>query len=184
MRIWYIEKSRVHKPKEVKVRSMNWNFRMVAAVLKKKEVKEAQGILSTDGRIKFGTFQAGLNYVLEKMGEDEKEELKDIAIKWNSEGPPAEEKQRLSEKWAMKFCWTFAEKAWKQFGGRVYIFWGSWDTNGSLTVSKFDFNAEFGRGTSYRDIAHEGPMTDVTWGKYLQQCYDVEENPCTLPSPA
>jgi hypothetical protein len=74
---------------------MNWNFRTVAAVLKKSEVKEAQGSLATDGRIKFGTFQAGLNHVLEKMGEHEKEELKDIAHKWNTEGPPEGEKQRL-----------------------------------------------------------------------------------------
>ena len=76
----------------------------------------------------------------------------------------------------MKFCQTFAEKAWKQFGGRVYIFWGCRDTSGSLTASKFDFNAEFGRGTSYRDIVPEAPITDHTWGKYLQQCYDGQQN--------
>lgn len=75
---------------------MNWNFRTVAAVLKKTEIKEAQSLLATDGRIKFGTFQAGLNHVLEKMGEKEKEELRDIAMKWNTEGPPEEEKQRLA----------------------------------------------------------------------------------------
>lgn len=77
----------------------------------------------------------------------------------------------------MKFCRTFAEKAWKQFGGRVYIFWGCRDTNGSLTASKFDFNAEFGRGTSYRDIVQEAPVTDLTWGQYLQQCYDGRPDP-------
>ena len=77
----------------------------------------------------------------------------------------------------MKFCRTFAEKAWKQFGGRVYTFWGCRDTSGSLTASKFDFNAEFGWGTSYRDIVLEAPITDLTWGKYLQQCYDGQQNP-------
>ena len=84
---------------------------------------------------------------------------------------------RLSEKSAMKFCRSFAEKAWKQFGGRVYIFWGSRDTSGSLTASKFDFNAEFGRGTTYRDIELEASMTDLSWGKYLQHCYDGQQNP-------
>ena len=93
MQKWYTVNSHVRKPKEIKIRSMNWNFRMVAAVLKKMEVKEAQGILAMDGRIKFGTFQVGLNYVLEKMGERE-EELREITIKWNSEGPPEGEKQR------------------------------------------------------------------------------------------
>ena len=95
MQKWYTVNSRVRKAREVKIRSMNWNFRTVAAVLKKSEVKEAQGILATDGQIKFRTFQSSLNYVLEKMGEKEKEELKDIAIKWNSEGPPEGEKQWL-----------------------------------------------------------------------------------------
>ena len=94
MQKWYTVNSRVRKPKEIKIRSMNWNFRTVAAVLKKTEVKEAQGILAMDSRIKFETFQAGLNYVLEKMGEREKEELREIDIKWNSEGPPEGEKQR------------------------------------------------------------------------------------------
>lgn len=73
---------------------MNWNFRTVAAVLKKAEIKEEQSILAPDGRVKFGSFQAGLNNVLEKMGEEEKGELRDIALKWNTEGPPEEEKQR------------------------------------------------------------------------------------------
>ena len=77
----------------------------------------------------------------------------------------------------MKFCRTFAEKAWKQFGGRVYIFWGCRDTSGSLTSSKFDFNAEFGQGTSYRDFDPDAALTDLTWGKYLQQCYDGQHNP-------
>ena len=94
MQKWYTVKSRIRRPKEFKIRSMNWNFRTVAAVLRKSEIKEAQGILATDGRVKFGTFQAGLNYVLEKMGEEEKGELRDIALKWNTEGPPEEEKQR------------------------------------------------------------------------------------------
>jgi hypothetical protein len=76
----------------------------------------------------------------------------------------------------MKFCRTFAEKAWKQFGGRVYIFWGCRDTSGSLTASKFDFNAEFGRGTSYRDIVPEAPISDLTWANYLQQCYDGQKD--------
>ena len=91
---WYTLKSRIRKPKEFKIRSMNWNFRTVAAVLKKSDIKEAQGILAMDGQVKFGTFQAGLNYVLEKMGEEEKAELRDIALKWNTERPPEEEKQR------------------------------------------------------------------------------------------
>ena len=86
MQKWYTANSHVQKPKEVKIRSMNWNFRMGAAVLKKFEVEEAQGILAMDEQIKFRTFQVGLNYVLEKMGEREKEELVDITIKWNSEG--------------------------------------------------------------------------------------------------
>ena len=84
---------------------------------------------------------------------------------------------RLAEKSAMKFCRTFAEKAWKQFGGRVYIFWGCRDTSGSLTSLKFDFNAEFGKGTSYRDIEPEAPLTELAWGKYLQRCYDGQHDP-------
>ena len=94
MQKWYTVKSCIRRPKEFKIRSMNWNFRTVAAVLRKSEIKEAQGILATDGHVKFRTFQAGLNYVLGKMGEEEKGELRDIALKWNTEGPPEEEKQR------------------------------------------------------------------------------------------
>lgn len=73
---------------------------------------------------------------------------------------------------AMKFCRTFAEKAWKQLGGRVYIFWGCRDEDGTLSASKFDFNAELGMGRSYRDVIDDGSLSDLTWGKYLQQCYD------------
>ena len=94
MQRWYTVNSCIQKPKEIKIRSVNWNFWTVAAVLNKSEVKEAQGILAMDGWIKFRTFQASLNYVLDKMGEREKEELREIAIKWNSEGPPEGEKQR------------------------------------------------------------------------------------------
>ena len=79
---------------------MNWNFRTVAAVQRKTEIKEAQQTLSGDGEIKFGSFQTGLNLVLSKMGEEELEELKETAKKWNLEGPPEEEKQRSV------FFWT------------------------------------------------------------------------------
>src|ERR1700687_4850689 len=75
----------------------------------------------------------------------------------------------------MKFCRTFAEKAWKQLGGRVYIFWGCRDEDGTLSASKFDFNAELGMGTSYRDVNPEGSLSDISWGKYLQQCYDGKD---------
>ena len=51
-------------------------------------------IRNNPGKVKTSTFQVGLNYVLEKMGEREKEELREIAMKWNSEGPPEGEKQR------------------------------------------------------------------------------------------
>ena len=71
MRKWYTIKSRIRRPKKFKIQSMNWNFRTVTAMLRKSEIKEAQGILATDGRVKFRTFQAGLNYVLEKMGRRE-----------------------------------------------------------------------------------------------------------------
>lgn len=58
------------------------------------EIKEAQRTLSGNGDIKFGSFQAGLNLVLSNLAEDEIEELKETAKKWNLQGPPEEEKQR------------------------------------------------------------------------------------------
>ena len=50
----------------------------------------------SDGRpVKFGTYQAGLSVVLEKMDEEELNELKATAAKWNAEGPSADEKKRF-----------------------------------------------------------------------------------------
>ncbi|EDR02935.1 uncharacterized protein LACBIDRAFT_331947 [Laccaria bicolor S238N-H82] len=112
---WFALKSRVRKPKEIKIRSMNWNFWTVAAVQKKLEIKDAQQMLSGDGEIKFGSFQVGLNSVLSNMGESEIEELKETARWWNLEGPPDEEKQR-STPYAhfLKSSkhWLFAASQW------------------------------------------------------------------------
>ena len=44
--------------------------------------------------MKFGSYQVGLNNVLEKMDEEELNALKLTAAQWNAEGPPAEEQNR------------------------------------------------------------------------------------------
>lgn len=147
----------------------------------------------SDGRpVKFGTYQAGLNVVLEKMDEEELNELKATAAKWNAEGPSADEKKRfvksiipelvfqfffvrLSVKYAPKYAKAFAEKCFKQLGGRVLIYWGSMDTDGSLVSARFDFNNELGGGSSYKDLFNDDPVSDRTWGKYLEKVYKTPE---------
>ena len=65
---------------------------MVAAALKKWEIKEAEVELAAGQPVKFGSYQAALAYVLEKMDEEELNEMKVIAAKLNMEGPPHDEK--------------------------------------------------------------------------------------------
>ena len=189
-------KARICQPKEYKIRAVNWNFRTVAAVLKKQEIKEAE-IEMADGRpVKFGTYQAGLNIVLEKMDEEELNELRTTAAKWNAEGPSADEKKRfvksiipelifqisffrLSVKYAPKYAKAFAEKCFKQLGSCVLIYWGSMDTDGSLVSARFDFNNELGGGASYKDLFNDDPVSNRTWGKYLEKVYKTAEGQLT-----
>jgi hypothetical protein len=39
---WFSLKAKVRQPKQYKIRGINWNYRTVAAVLKKQEVKQAE----------------------------------------------------------------------------------------------------------------------------------------------
>lgn len=63
-------------------------------MLKKQEIKEAEVTLAAGKPVKFGSYQAGLNNVLENMDEEDVNELKVVAAKWNAEGPPEDEKNR------------------------------------------------------------------------------------------
>ena len=94
MRQWFSLKARVRKPKEYKLRGISWNYRTVAAVLKKLEIKEAEIKLAAGGPVRFGTYHTGLRNVLKELDEEELDELKATAAKWNSEGLPEEEKNR------------------------------------------------------------------------------------------
>lgn len=87
-------KARIRQPKQYKIRSINWNYRTVAAVVKKQAIKEAEIDMAAGRPVKFGSYQVGLNNVLEKMDEEELNALKLMAAQWNAEGPPADEKNR------------------------------------------------------------------------------------------
>ena len=94
MKRWFSLKARVRKPKEYKIRGISWNYRTVAAVVKKQQIKEAEIKLAAGGPVIFGSYQAGLNNVLKDLNEEELDELKATTAKWNSEGPTEEEKNR------------------------------------------------------------------------------------------
>ncbi|EDR07662.1 uncharacterized protein LACBIDRAFT_298016 [Laccaria bicolor S238N-H82] len=175
MRQWYGLKAKVRQPKQYKIRGVNWNFRTVAALLKKEEIKQAEVELAGGQPVKFGSYQAALNNVLGNMDEEELNGLKVTAAKWNAAGPPEEEKNWLSVKHAPKYAKAFAEKCFKQLGAWVLIYWGSMDTDGGLVSARFDFNNELGGGTAYKDMFNDAPVTDRTWGKYLERVYKMSE---------
>ena len=49
------------------------------------------------------------------------------------------------------------------------------DTDGSLVSARFDFNNELGGGSSYKDLFNDDPVSDRTWGKYLEKVYKTPE---------
>ena len=49
------------------------------------------------------------------------------------------------------------------------------DTDGSLVSARFNFNNELGGGSSYKDLFNDDPVSDRTWGKYLEKVYKTPE---------
>jgi hypothetical protein len=94
IKIWFTLKSKVRQPKQYKIRGINWNYRTVAAVMKKEEIKEEEVEMAAGQPVKFGSYQLALTNVLERMDKEELNELKITAVKWNEEGPSEEEKNR------------------------------------------------------------------------------------------